>query len=95
MGRTDRIVFEHAQRLVGTWSLHGPIIACHGHRYQAHHNGTGLCCRVLSSAHVGEDVGVDCCIEGWPQQYGNVWGDGIVCEQERIPFFAIATGGDV
>ena len=43
-GRTDGVVFEHAQRLMRTWSLHRPVVARHGHRNQAHHNGTGLCC---------------------------------------------------
>ena len=54
--RTDRVVFEHAQRLVRTRSLHGPVVACHGHGYQAHHNGTGLCCEVPLSAQVDKDV---------------------------------------
>ena len=54
--RTDGIVFEHAQRLMRTWSLHCPVVARHGHRDKAHHNGAGLCCEVSSSAHARSDV---------------------------------------
>lgn len=28
---TDRIVFEHTQRLVSAWPLHGSVVARHGH----------------------------------------------------------------
>lgn len=45
------------------WSLHCAVVARHGHRNQAHHNGTGLCCEV-SSAHVRE------CLSCWRAHCG-------------------------
>lgn len=50
--RTDRIVFKHTERLMGARSLHCSVVTCHGHRNEAHHDGTGLCCIALLSAHV-------------------------------------------
>lgn len=47
--RTDRIVLEHAQRLMRARPLHCAVVAGHGHGDEAHHNGTGLCCWHLVS----------------------------------------------
>ena len=38
--RTNRVVFEHAQRLMRSRPLHCAVVARHGHRDEAHHNGT-------------------------------------------------------
>jgi hypothetical protein len=38
--RTNRVVFEHAQRLMRSRPLHCAIVARHGHRDEAHHDGT-------------------------------------------------------
>jgi hypothetical protein len=38
--RTNWVVLEHAQRLVCSWPLHCAVVARHGHRNEAHHNGT-------------------------------------------------------
>jgi hypothetical protein len=40
--RTDRIVLEHAQRLMDSWTLHRAVVARHGHGDQAHHDGAGF-----------------------------------------------------
>jgi hypothetical protein len=40
MRRTNWVVFEHAQRLMRSWPLHCSVVARHGHRYEAHHDGT-------------------------------------------------------
>jgi hypothetical protein len=40
MRRTNWVVFEHAQRLVSSRPLHCSVVARHGHRYEAHHDGT-------------------------------------------------------
>lgn len=42
---TDRIVFEHAERLMGAWPLHRAVVPRHGHGYQTHHDGAGFSCR--------------------------------------------------
>ena len=42
--RTDWIVFEHTQRLMRSRSLHCAVVARHGHRDEAHHDGARLCC---------------------------------------------------
>lgn len=48
--RTDRIVLQHAQRLMSTWPLHCAVVSSHGHRDEAHHDGTRLRCSTLMSA---------------------------------------------
>ena len=42
--RTDGIVFKHAQRAVGTGPLERTVVARHGHRDEAHHDGAGFRC---------------------------------------------------
>ena len=42
--RTNRVVFQHTQRLVHARSLHRAVVPCHGHGDEAHHDGAGLCC---------------------------------------------------
>lgn len=49
--RTNRIVLEHTKRLMGAWSLHGAVVARHGHGDEAHHYRAGLCCVVVLLAH--------------------------------------------
>lgn len=47
--RTDGIVFKHAQRLMRAGPLHCAVVTSHGHRDEAHHNGTGFRCACLIS----------------------------------------------
>lgn len=42
--RTNWIVFQHAQRTVGTWADQRLVVAGHGHGDEAHGNGAGLDC---------------------------------------------------
>ena len=50
-GRTDGIVFHHAQWPVGAWAHQGPVVARHGHGDQTHHDGAGFrCSQKLSAA---------------------------------------------
>ena len=37
---TDWIVLEHAERAVGTRAAEGHEEACHGHRHEAHRDGS-------------------------------------------------------
>ncbi len=47
--RTNRVVFQHAQRLMRARPLHCAVVASHGHRDEAHHDGTRLRCGCLVS----------------------------------------------
>jgi hypothetical protein len=46
--RTNRVVFQHAQRLVHARPLHRAVVPRHRHRDEAHHDGAGLCCCFVS-----------------------------------------------
>jgi hypothetical protein len=46
--RTNRVVFQHAQRLVHARPLHRAVVPRHRHRDEAHHDGAGLCCYIVS-----------------------------------------------
>jgi hypothetical protein len=46
--RTNRVVFQHAQRLVHTRPLHRAVVPRHRHRDEAHHDGARLCYYIVS-----------------------------------------------
>jgi len=54
--RTNWIVFEHAQRLMRSRPLHRAVVARHGHRDEAHHDGTRLRCCVVVSVGASEPL---------------------------------------
>lgn len=42
--RTDGIIFQHGQRLVGARPPEGSVVACHGHGDEADGYGAGFGC---------------------------------------------------
>jgi hypothetical protein len=55
--RTDRIVLHHAQRTMHARSHKGSVVARHGHRDEAHHDGAGFRCEETLLAEVLRDPG--------------------------------------
>lgn len=47
--RTDRIVFHHAEGTVSARPHQSSVVARHGHRNEAHHNGAGFRCKHVLS----------------------------------------------
>lgn len=46
--RTNRIIFEHAQRSMRSGPYEGFVVSGEGHGHQPYGNGTGFCCCVLA-----------------------------------------------
>jgi hypothetical protein len=73
--RTNGIVLEHAKRLMCARSLHGAVVARHGHGDEAHHDRAGLCCVVVLLACACRSLDWHCgSWRGDTQPYGRIRG---------------------